>query len=147
MKIIKFWKKSLKDNCLAFFHEQFSEIFEKNLMLLACNENLLIFGLKNIFFLPFPLNNAKRAFFFLCFHKFYWISLIYIQSGVINSNFQKIDKSKKISFTDSMIKWFISNFKVFSKYVKKGSLSFKKSWRIVHKEMPDIYLSETFFRI
>ena len=46
---------------------------------------------------------------------------------------------KKISFPDSMKKWFILNCKVFSMNVKKGLLSLKKSLRIVHEEMPDIY--------
>ena len=37
LKIIKFGKKFLKDDCLAFFQVQFLEIFEKNLMLSAHN--------------------------------------------------------------------------------------------------------------
>ena len=77
IKIIKFWKKSLKDKCLVFFHVQFLQIFEKNLMLLAYDEHLSIFGKKTYFSCHFPLNDAKRTFFSLCFHELYWISLIY----------------------------------------------------------------------
>ena len=117
LKIIKFWKKSLKDKCLAFFHVLFLQIFEKNLMPLAYDENLSIFGKKSYFSWLFPLIDAKRAFFSLCFHELYWTSLIYNQSGVKNWNFQKGDKSNKIRFTDSMTKWFIQNCKIFSMYV------------------------------
>ena len=146
-KIIKFWKKSLKDKCPAFFYVQFLEIFEKKLMLLPYNEKMSIFGKQSHFFCFFSLNNSKRAFFSFCFHEVYWTSLIYIQSGVKNSNFQQWDKSLKICFPDTMTKWFISNCKDCSMNVKKGSLSLKKSLRIVHEKMPDIYLSENSFRI
>ena len=87
------------------------------------------FWQKNHFFCLFSLNNAKRAFFFLCFHELHWTSLIYSPSGVKTQIFSNETNLKKISFPDSMTKWFISNCKVFSIIVEKGSLSLKKIFK------------------
>ena len=114
-------------------------------MPLAYDENLSIFGKKSYFSWLFPLIDAKRAFFFLCFHELHWTSLIYSPSCVKTQIFSNETNLKKNQFSwqhDKMVYFKLQSFQYYcGKRVTFSEKIFKnRSWENAkHLSFRDFY--------